>query len=1045
MSRKIVYLIVISVFIGAWPMYSQIVEPLYEYGSLGLAKSMDYYEKGLIREAETALMETVRKFPDAPTADKAEILQAKIDLHNGNYKLAVKRLTKFIRERSNSPLVAQAALERAYMTFENKEYDGAEKYFFSAKKIGDEEFRERDDSVYYNISHKAVYWRAVALTFLKRYDDASESFQVCINNYPKGMYADDAMFALGLTSEIEGRYETALNYYTTLEKDYPYSNSVVPAKIRQVNNHLILREAQSALIGIERANILIKHIEAQDSIGRLYEKQSYFDTAPEETLYLKGEAYNMLGNYDKALDAFYTFLDTFKLSGLVNYVRLGAGWALINKKEYSQAINYYNDIINAINNNNEPVKALALLYRAIAMKRNGNVPGAQKNLSELSVQPDFPFLGQVLLELGEIYYESGDFGNASRSLERGLRESGDDIIATRLNLLLGATYMEQQRWSKAASVYAEAERLASKNTERFMPKKNWYLAEALLKRGIAEVNDKSYNTAMKPLQTFIGTQPGDSRIDEALFWLAEAYYRAGLLNNAADYYDKVVTGYPKSKRREEALYGLGWSYFKQKKFRESSEAFDRMIKDYPKSKYAVEVLSRQGDGYFVMRDYRKAADAYLKAAEKAPRTDQGQYASYQRCYALYKGGMYSEAITALQAFAKDYPNSSFADNALYLVGWIRFQLKKYDQSIEDFKYLLLAYPTTSHAPKAYYAIGDAYYNQGKYEKARAAYQTVVDKFPDDPFAQDALKGIQYSLRALGKDVEADSITAEYSELNPESLFAMESKFNQSLEFYMSGKNKDAITEFEDYMKKYPESAKNAEALYWIGKSYINLNEPFNAERIFSKLQRDFPASDFTARSMVELGMMYTQQNQPGRADSIFSQVIEKYPDQQYAAQAGFEMGIIKFRMGDTTAAINIFRDIADKYPDLADGDKSRYQVAMYYRGKGLYDSARTEFALLSKKKEENPVIASEAQYRLGEMWMRDKNYVEAIKAFKDYIGEFPKENDEWYKLSLLNMGEAYENLENYEEAINTYKSLVALSPDDDYGKTAAKRLKRLEK
>jgi hypothetical protein len=45
----------------------------------------------------------------------------------------------------------------------------------------------------------------------------------------------------------------------------------------------------------------------------------------------------------------------------------------------------------------------------------------------------------------------------------------------------------------------------------------------------------------------------------------------------------------------------------------------------------------------------------------------------------------------------------------------------------------------------------------------------------------------------------------------------------------------------------------------------------------------------------------------------------------------------------------------------------------------------------------------------------------------------------------LGLGDCYETLKNYDAAKEVFQTLVTLRPDDDYGKTASARLKRIQK
>ncbi len=1041
MLRKINFAIVF-LFCFAISVRAQVVDYITHYGTKTVFEGKQLYDAGLVKNAEMKLIETVKQFPDNPAGDRAVLLQAATDIESGNYKLAEANLTKFIQNRDNSPFRPYAALQRAFATIETGRYEQAEYYFVEAQKYAEEEFEARDDSRYNNIAHQSLYWRGIAMAEQGKYQDAQPVFQECVENYPDGEYADDAYYALGQNAEVNRRYKEAIDYFDQIEENYPYSNSIVSSLIRQANSRLIRRNPTDALVLLNKTEMINGHIREQDSIGALYEKQTYVSNPREEVLYLKGESYNLKGNYERAMIIFSAFLETYYDSPLTHYVRLAAGWAELNMGNNNAALNHYDEIImNISDDENSRVKALAQLYRTVALVRKGNTEQARKELSSLSVQPTYPYLGLALLELGQLQYREKEYDEAQRTLERGDRESIDASVSVRINLLLGSVYLEQERWDKSVEEYSDAEQLAERSSYIVMPQKDWYLAEARLKRGIALVRSHRSADAIPVLRSFLSQKEDALRTDEALFWLAEAYFRTDLLKNAQDTYNKLLDKYPDTKRREEALYGLGWSYFRRKELSKSANTFDKLIHEFPDSEFALEVLARQADGYFLMKNYSKASETYRRAKNRAPKTDEGQYCAYQLFHALYYMKSYDQAITSSLDFVREYPRSPYAPKAMYLVGWIRFLQNKYHQAIDNFKFLIKAYSQSGLVARAHYAIGDSYYNMGDYEKAIEAYKTVWENYSSSDLAPEAMKSMQQSLLILGRDDEAMALAENVIETNPSSPFARDLAWGKTEIFYSGGNYENAIEEYKNFIKKYPNSEKNDEALYRIGKSYLNLDETEKAIEIFHELKKKHPDSKYTSIAFLELGLMYKNKGDIDKADSVFSQVRENYPEQSSAAQAGFEQATMKFTMGDTTAALNIFREAADTYPEMEYGVQSRWKVARYLRYKGLNDSARAEFRILAENKA-NRSLAAESQYRLGELYFRDEMYEKAVDEFKKYKEKFSK-FEQWYPLALMNLGECYEKLEKFEKARETYMALKTLHPDDDYGKTASLRLKRL--
>ncbi len=1039
-KRKLALVLLVFLLAMSFSL-SQIVDLPYDYGSAIYSRGKEYYNDGLLRKAEEDVIIVINNYKDSPSEDRAELLYAQTDFSSGNYKLADARLERFINDRKNSPLIAQAAILRAYFAFDIKNYDKAAKLFDESKQIAENEAEVRKDNYYGKYAEYSLYWCATALSQQGKYQDAEPVYTECFQKYPKEKYADDALYSLGLIAETNMKYDLASNYYNTIVKKYPFSNTFIAARIREANNKLLMRDAASSVIIIENAENRLGHIRDKDSIGLLYEKQDFSNLAAEDLQYLRVEAYNLSGNFNEAVNVAKGFLETFSQSRLTNYVRLGAGWALLNLNLDSEAIGYYDAIINDSTEKQSTLKATALLYKLVAQKRSGDITGAKRGLLELSVKTDYPYMAQILIELGQIYYEDGDYESAQNVLERAEREATDAVASVRTHLLLGATYIELNMWTKAVIEYRDALEIAMKSSPVFMPNRDWYIAEARLKEGISLIKSHKNGEAIPILNAFIAESKNDSRMDEAAFWLAEGYYRIDLLRNAAATYESMLEKYPTSKRREEALYGEGWSYFRLKRFEKSSEIFDELIKEFPNTKFGLEVLSRQGDGYYITKNFSLAVKSYQKAAEMYPNTEDGQYCAYQVCHALYREGQLEDAITNLINFVRKYPSSPYAPYSLYLNGWIRFQQQRYSEAIDNFKYLIQAYPQTGLVVRANYAIGDAYYNMGNYDAALSAYKVVVESYPSSPLAPEAMKSMQYCLMALGKTDEALKLADSFIQANPTSPFAEEFRFKKAEMFYTGKQYGDAITEYQNFIKNHPGSERDAEALYWMGKSYVNMGDFPKAEQAYDEVCIKYPKSDFAPTAMLEHGLLKKQLNQVSRADSIFRSLQKEYPDHDAAAQAGFERAVIRIAIGDTVKAMQIFSQIADKFRGSEYGDQSRYQIAMNFRQKGMSDSAKAQFEILASNLD-NPMLAAEAEFRIGELWMADKNFEKAAEAFSLVRDRFSGQED-WFTKSLLDLGECYEQMNNNDSAAEVYQSIISLRGDDDYGKTAKSRLKRL--
>ena len=1006
-------------------------------------KVLELYDAKLINQAEQNILSHIKQYDGPYSEHKQLMLLAEIDLYNNNFKLADRKLEDFEHYYTNSPFLSSAVLYRAYIAFQLKDFENAEKHFQKAFNIAVDDYNTRKDSIYNNYAEEAIYWRGVSLYHLGRYNEAQTSFLECNRNYPNSKYSDDALYALGMISEINKNFDKAISYYKTLSSKYPYSNYIVSSKIREANNYLILRDPSNAIITLDNLSNILERVNNNKDDGNKYEKQVNLENSDEEVIYLKAEAYNLYGNYSEAEKYYNLFIEKYPDSRIINYVRLGLGRIFLEKNDYNGAIAKFDDIITSGIELNQSLLSQAKLLRAVAQKKSGNLKDAKKEFLALSLQPDFALHSDAMYELALIYYEERDYTKSIKTLIDAEKRAEDAQQKIKLHLLLGANYLEEKQWPDALNIYRSAEQLAQKSSDVYLAKRNWYIGEARLKQGIALVNLAKYREAIFPLQTFIADHKDDPRLDEATFWLSEAFYRANMIKNASENYNKLITKFPNSKRVEESYYGLAWTYFRQQKFNESSKIFDQMMKLFPNSKFASEVYSRQGDGYYLTKRFTEAVSAYQKALKVSEDSDEGQYCSYQIAHSYFKMGSYDQAVTALLNFVKRYPKSSYSDNALYLVGWIYFQRDRYTESIERFKYLLEVYPQSSLVPNAQYSIGDAYYNLGNFDAAITEYKKVIEKYPSSDIAGDALRSIQYALESLGRTDDAIAITDVFIKANPESPFAEDLRMKKGELFYSGKKYSDAISEYNEFVKAFPKSEKNPEVYYWMAKSYLNIGDTVNTLKMFEEVYTRFPESEYAPMSFLESGLFYKDINRIIQAETQFNELVKRYPENSMASQALFEVSTIRISIGDTTDGINLNKKILTEYPESEYAVLSRYRLATFYKLKNNMDSAIVHYAILAKN-ELNTVVAAESAYRLGEYYKYIPNYPEAIKWYS-----YAKDNfsgiEDWYSLSLLSLGECYERTEDYISARDIYSALSQLRKDDEYGNEAARRLKSILK
>ncbi len=972
--------------------------------------------------------------PIATLLDAAPQLQAAyLDIVRQQYMLAHARLSEYLSHRPLLPYRVRAYYLRGVAYFEQERYLLAAQCFDTTAAVAPS---EPDTAAAAVLTMYATYWKAVAYMHHSSFDLAASSFQELIAL--GSPYTEDAYIGLGTIAEFTGDYNRALSYYDSVLIWAPHGKHAITAHVRAAQQLILLRKPAQALQRLAAATELSKSSANALDSGSIAQGDT-----PILIELLTAEALNQLGQFAAAAEQYRAIIARQSLphSTLYWQALLGLGWAELNRGQYDAALRAYQTVIDSIPDPLSPYRGQALLFRAIATKRNGNVLSAIEQLDALIATESFPLRAQALLERGQIEYERAQFSTAASLFERAYRAAADPATMLRALLLLSRSQFDQQKWAESIRTSTDVLNHARRMHPTTVPNLHYLEADALLLRGIASCNDARYAESIADIGNFLERQPWHPRRDEALLWLAESYERANMVENAATALQQLLDQFPTSPRREEALYNLGWALFRLRRFDEATTIFDRLLSEFPRTRFALDVTLRKADILYLTKRYADAARLYRQIVKTTPSSDEGEYALYQVGQSLYRLGDYNNAAEQFRLFVRNFTESAIADDAVYNIAWIRMLQGRWNDAISMFETLLKSYPTSELVPQARFYIAQCTYNSGLYVRAIELYRQFLADNPTSNFASQAIEAIQDAYINLGQDSLAVAVAQEYIERNPTSEQSAQILLRTTDIFVRNRDFASAVREYERFLEQYPDSRHTPEALHGLLKSLLALGNTDQARSVLARLERQYPTSEFTELAMIDLAAHLLQQSHLQQADSLFAVVMHRHPASQSFARAAFERARIATIRGDTTSAVAFWRAATTGIGEYS--YQSFYRLGMWYRQRNASDSARACFRpILSYT--DNPPLAAEAAYRIAELWQREGNCTAAQDTFSLVLDRYEGIED-WYTLSLLGLAECSEALGNITKARELYQTLMILRPDDDFGRTAASRRRRLEK
>lgn len=99
--------------------------------------------------------------------------------------------------------------------------------------------------------------------------------------------------------------------------------------------------------------------------------------------------------------------------------------------------------------------------------------------------------------------------------------------------------------------------------------------------GIDLYRQGNYEAARTRFEKFLAARPEESYIDNALYWIGECFYGAGLYHEAAGYFHKVIQEYPNANKVPDALLKVSLTYQKLGKNDSARDMLRYLMEAYP--------------------------------------------------------------------------------------------------------------------------------------------------------------------------------------------------------------------------------------------------------------------------------------------------------------------------------------------------------------------------------------------------------------------------------------------------------------------------------
>ncbi len=206
--------------------------------------------------------------------------------------------------------------------------------------------------------------------------------------------------------------------------------------------------------------------------------------------------------------------------------------------------------------------------------------GMAQLMQLLSATRDAKMRSEIYTEIGRFYAKEGKLAAAQKNYQIALSEYPDNKDA---KILLAKSLTMQGKDAQAHGVYEDYLTFQGSLDNDKNKVAVDYRQEAL-KRGLKHMQEGNYAEAIKFFQTIEERFPDTSEAEDALYFMGNAYMKAGDNIKAIQAFNKAVGNQPRH-RDEASFLKKGEAYYNRKDYAKAAAMFQYVQKQYPKGKY----------------------------------------------------------------------------------------------------------------------------------------------------------------------------------------------------------------------------------------------------------------------------------------------------------------------------------------------------------------------------------------------------------------------------------------------------------------------------
>lgn len=812
--------------------------------------------------------------------------QTQIYQKNGNITEYIKTVRTMNEKFPKNDMTIEVNFNLANLLYDKNDYENSIIYFENVLKNGNS---KSENSLIKALLETSYYFSGYInqlLYFNKKdkndyFNKATVYYKKYLNDYPEGKYFNKTLFRLGEIYSEHNEPDNSIKYYNL------------------VNDKTLIDKSL-----FEIARQLFKSHRTEEAINYLLRIKKEVPESPllVETNFLIAEYY-------------------------------------FNKKDFKNALNYYNEILSSKEEKN-------IFYEDSYYKKGWALSELSRYDEALETFEGFlkefsssKYKTSIQYQMSKIYFDKKDYENSEKILKTIESSIPEEEIKKYNNLAviktLQAEKTESSNMANALLLYEEAAAnyLQAKNDEEYIN----------LKIKIADLYFKqnNFNNVISIYQELLNKYPDNKQTIYFYHGLGWGYYKSNDYKNAIDAFNKFIEKYKISDGSvkdnllyEEALLLIGESHYALKDLVRAEKYYNQYLAEFPKGRYANDIMIKQSKVVAVNKDPKEALklliDKYYDL-EKSSEPAQREEITLNICLTYFEIGGLSEYLHWSEIYLNNYKNSSYVkiikynqiisfyklnraeeaiksatdfltensdfdknDQLYFLIGTVKYNNKEYLDALFNFKKLFSGYPKSDKIEEGYYLSSLSSYNLKDYSLTIEYINKLLSQFPETKFKREILFYKIMSLSELNMNTEIFEIADNLINSETDILIKIKVIYFKAKALAATDKNNESINLLNESVKLYSDAEKDkkikdddiiARILMLLAEVYVKIEKPVYAVLQYGRIISNYPFENYVDIAAFSNAKLYIQMNKKETAITLLEKFIADFPDSKYIDEA----------------------------------------------------------------------------------------------------------------------------------------------------------------